>query len=145
MIYADQYAEKDTDDCPAERGSDLCLNCGYNWGSHNNWCCPRSVYWGKHFTFQTLPADHRYLTQGMQDSFGVVGNIVVGSVKVIYSNDDDQDMMEDLTDSAESPCRKGTCSHEGCARVSRPSPRDYGERCTCGITPANCDYHSGKP
>ena len=56
----------DTEDAPCERpGDPPCLNCGKEWGYHNNWACPASGYPDTYHKSQ-IPADRRFLTKDMQ-------------------------------------------------------------------------------
>lgn len=67
MIYADLFAENDTEKCPGVRPNQLCINCKSGWGSHHGWRCPS--YKNDIITsFNELPSHARYVTPMMMES-----------------------------------------------------------------------------
>lgn len=68
MIYKDNNAQSDTEDHPARRGNELCLNCGKVYSLHYGWRCNGA---GIDNTFFSVQASNRYLTQSMKDSLNM--------------------------------------------------------------------------
>jgi hypothetical protein len=67
MIYHDEDASRDEEDCPKYRRCQNCINCGKTWGEHNGWRCPP---WSKNCNknFSDISPNQRYCTQSMLDS-----------------------------------------------------------------------------
>lgn len=67
-VFKDSEAINDTDDAPAERAGERCLNCNMYYNSHHGWCCD-DVWKGK-TNFYDLAGKDAYTTSSMAMAMG---------------------------------------------------------------------------
>ncbi len=128
MIYQDTYSCGDSEECPAKRYYEKCINCNGSWGEHEGWMCEN--YWVEkgynikqhdHLTFfNNCPLAHRYLTQTMVDSM--------------------PNNFDNLNQNAVSTTTLDSRMDISCWKAwAHNRPGD----CPCGINRNDCSYHQG--
>jgi hypothetical protein len=131
MLYSDMCSIRDTNENPAERLSQKCVNCGHDYHTHYGWSCafnPKSIgyiaYMAKvpPLDFNQLLTEERYLTQSMIDS---LASVKVGIVTIKSSPIKEEARVEQVKDISD----------------WRAWAHNIPGECKCGMQRSQCDYH----
>lgn len=155
MIYKDEDAEYDEEDCPASRYDDPSLNCGKVWRQHSGWGC--DLHWigvNSIIDFKDTRETNRYVTQSMLDSISANKPVQWYTMGKSHTAQSPASCTEEFRSNLTWDEVFKTTITERKAEKLEPKetkPTDISDwrtwarvgegMCACGINKKDCDYH----